>query len=74
MFNQFDLRLTSVQTHPFTVIDREKVILKVVNPTNPEEMLAVIYLWQEGLAKTLRAEFETIWDSAKPLKLLIGIA
>lgn len=66
---RFELRTTSILTYPFTILDSEKVILKVVNPIMPTEMLAGIYLWQKDLALTLLEKFDSLWNSSKPIKI-----
>ena len=53
----------------FEVIDAEKVVLKVNNPKNPAQILAMTKIWDVKLAKEIRAIFEEMWKEAKPIKL-----
>nr|CBH39519.1 hypothetical protein BSM_29980 [uncultured archaeon] len=53
----------------FEVIDAEKVVLKVGNPKNPGQILAMTKIWDVKLAKEIREKFEGMWSEAKPLKL-----
>ena len=53
----------------FEVIDGEKVVLKVDNPKNPGQILAMTKIWDVKLAKEIRDKFEEMWSEAKPLKL-----
>ena len=53
----------------FEVIDGEKVVLKVNNPKNPAQILAMTKIWDVKLAKEIREKFEEMWSEAKPLKL-----
>ena len=53
----------------FEVIDGEKVVLKVNNPKNPGQILAVTKILDVKLARELREKFEDLWSEAKPLKL-----
>ncbi len=53
----------------FEVIDGEKVVLKVNNPKNPGQILAMVKIWDVKLAKEIREKFEEMWSEAKPLKL-----
>ena len=53
----------------FEVIDGEKVVLKVDNPKNPAQILAMMKIWDVKLAKEIREKFEEMWSEAKPLKL-----
>ena len=53
----------------FEVIDGEKVVLKVNNPKNPGQILAMTKIWNVKLAKEIRDKFEEMWSEAKPLKL-----
>ena len=68
-----DIRITTALTNPFTVIDGQKVILKVDNPSNTNEFLAAIYLWQDSLAKTLKSKFEELWNQAKPIQVRLEV-
>ncbi|RMG22096.1 MAG: TrmB family transcriptional regulator [Methanobacteriota archaeon] len=69
---QTEVRLVSLLPYPFSIIDGEKVVLKVLNPINPSEFLAAIYLRDRKLANSLSARFETLWETAEivDLKLL----
>jgi len=51
----------------FEVIDGEKVVLEVVNPKNPAQILAMTKIWDVKLAKEIREKFEDLWSEAKPL-------
>ncbi len=53
----------------FEVIDAEKVVLKVNNPKNPAQILAITKIWDVKLAKEIRAIFEEMWSEAKPIEL-----
>jgi hypothetical protein len=58
-------RYTSIATNSFDVIDGEKVLLKVMNPINPTEYFAAIYVWQKKFATELTEKFDQMWDDAK---------
>jgi len=51
------------------VIDAEKVVLKVNNPKNPAQILAITKIWDVKRAKEIRAIFEDMWSEAKPIEL-----
>ena len=53
----------------FEVIDAEKVVLKVNNPKNPAQILAMTKIWDVKLAKEIREIFEEMWSEAKPIEL-----
>ena len=53
----------------FEVIDSEKVVLKVSNPKNPAQILAMTKIWDVKIVKEMREKFEEMWSEAKPLKL-----
>jgi len=53
----------------FEVIDAEKVVLKVGNPKNPGQILAMTKIWDVKLAKEIREKFEEMWKEAKPIEL-----
>ncbi len=67
-----EIKYTTKKHQGFTIIDREKVIIKVANPMNGEEMLAAIYLWQKNLGSTLRKSFFELWEAADPLKFTLS--
>ncbi len=66
---QAEVRIISLLPYPFSVIDNEKVVLKVLNPINPSEFLAAIYLRDSELAKSLSERFENLWETAEPIHL-----
>ncbi len=59
------IRVTEAVTTSFDIIDKEKVILWVRNPTNPDRYLAAIYIWQKKLADELRNRFNEVWETAR---------
>ncbi|MHA2032091.1 MAG: TrmB family transcriptional regulator, partial [Candidatus Kariarchaeaceae archaeon] len=61
ILNSAEIKITSFLPYPFTVIDGHKVLLKVLDPSNPSDFLAAVYLWQDSLAKTLKQQFEKLW-------------
>ncbi len=63
-FVHAEVRFISLLPYPFTVIDNEKVVLKVLNPINPSEFLAAIYLRDRNLAISLSKRFESLWEDA----------
>ncbi|MHA2101312.1 MAG: DUF7436 family protein, partial [Candidatus Kariarchaeaceae archaeon] len=69
ILNSVEIKITSLLPYPFTVIDGHKVLLKVLDPSNPSDFLAAVYLWQDSLAKTLKQQFEKLWINASSLKL-----
>ena len=53
----------------FGINDGEKVILRVVNPKNPDQIRAATKRWNIKLATVLREKFEDLWREAKPSEL-----
>jgi len=53
----------------FEVIDCERVVLEVVNPKNPAQILAMTKIWDAKLARELREKFEDLCSEAKPLNM-----
>lgn len=66
---QGEVKLVSLLPYPFSVLDGEKVILKVLNPINPSDFLSAIYLRDRNLATSLRERFMTLWQTAEPIDL-----
>jgi sugar-specific transcriptional regulator TrmB len=71
MVSSVEIRYTDTFTYPFSIIDGEKVLLKVSNPADHNEMLAAVYLWQNSLAKVLKPKFNELWEQADPLKITL---
>ncbi|MFX0173830.1 MAG: TrmB family transcriptional regulator [Candidatus Hodarchaeota archaeon] len=56
----------------FDLIDDEKVLIKVMNPVNPDEFFAWIFVWQKKFAMDLKPKFQELWTNATDLKLKIA--
>lgn len=52
---------------PFTIIDLEKVVLRVDDPTDQNKILAMIKISDSALAEKLKTKFDKMWGSAKPV-------
>ena len=60
------LRTTNnISTTYFTIIDSEKVVLQVDDPTNPSNTLAMTKIWDEKLARKIEEKFNEMWEEAK---------
>ena len=70
LFKNVDIRTKDehLPAH-FTIIDSEKVVLRVDDPANPDEILAMIKFWDMRLAEKLKDKFEEMWKGAEPIKL-----
>ena len=73
ILNSIEVRFTSTVTNTFDVIDREKVIIKIINPINENEYLALIYLWQNSFASKMREKFLQLWHGAKIPSLKVEV-
>ena len=73
ILNSIEVRFTSTITNTFDVIDREKVIIKIINPINENEYLALIYLWQNSFASKMREKFLQLWHGAKIPNLKVEV-
>ncbi len=73
LVNEAEIRIISLLPYPFTLIDTQKVILKMLNPLNPPEFLAAIYLWEKQLAQSLKQKFQEMWGEATSLKIGISV-
>lgn len=63
-----ETRYTHRFHYGFLIIDREKVIVKVANPLQLNEMMAGIYIWQKSMGKVFRDNFQQLWEEAIPLQ------
>jgi len=54
----------------FTIIDTEKVVLCVDDPTDQNNILAMTKIWDIKLAEKLKNKFNEMWEEAKPFKLI----
>ena len=62
-----EVRYSHIVTNTFDVIDNEKVIIKISNPVQSNEYLAMIFLWQKNFAIKMRLKFFEIWGNATPI-------
>ncbi|HEY9206035.1 MAG TPA: helix-turn-helix domain-containing protein [Candidatus Methanoperedens sp.] len=63
--NEFNCRLAAIPATPFHIIDRESVLLQMLNPLAPDELFAAVNIRDSKLAEELREKFFTIWDKAE---------
>jgi hypothetical protein len=47
------------------IIDSEKVVLQVDDPTDPSNTLAMTKIWDEKLARRIEEKFNEMWEEAK---------
>ncbi len=62
----FNCRMAAIPATPFHIIDRENVLLEMLNPLSPDELFALINIRDSKLAEELREKFFTIWENAEP--------
>lgn len=62
----FNCRMAAIPATPFHIIDRENVLLEMLNPLAPDELFALINIRDAKLAEELREKFFTIWENAEP--------
>jgi len=60
--------LKELSPEPFTLIDTDKVILRVNDPINKNKILAMIKIIDKELSKNLKEKFNEMWKIAKPIK------
>ncbi len=65
MGNKFNCKLAAIPATPFDIIDRENVLLQMLNPLAPDELFAVVNVRDTKLAEELRKKFFTIWENAE---------
>lgn len=53
----------------FMIIDSEKVVLRVDDPTDLNKILAMTKIWDIKLAKKLKDKFDEIWNESEPFEL-----
>lgn len=69
LLEKVEAKRTEVTPTAFDIIDNEKILLKVMNPVNPDEFFAWIFVWQKKLAMELKPKFQELWTSATDLKI-----
>ncbi len=62
----FYCRMAVIPATPFHIVDRENVLLEVLNPLAPDDLFALINIRDSKLAEELREKFFTIWEKAEP--------
>lgn len=58
------VRLMEGEQVPFAVVDGEKAIVGVKNPTDPSAYFAAIYIWDPKFAAELAESYEDLWSKA----------
>lgn len=69
LLNKVEVRVIRDVRSYFEICDNSKVMIKIDNPANLTEILAVIRIYDIKLARELRNKFDELWIKAKPLKL-----
>jgi sugar-specific transcriptional regulator TrmB len=72
MTDKIEVRITDVATNNFDIIDKERVLFKVPNPVDINDIFAMIYLWKKPFAEKLETKFQEIWVEAIPLESAIS--
>jgi sugar-specific transcriptional regulator TrmB len=72
LLSKLEVKITQASVYNFDLIDKEKIILKISNPINPDEYLALLFFWQKKLAIQLREKFLELWNNAKELNFTIN--
>ncbi|MFW9905543.1 MAG: TrmB family transcriptional regulator [Candidatus Thorarchaeota archaeon] len=72
LLDKAEVKHTEMTPTAFDIIDGEKILLKVMNPVNPNEFFAWIFVWQRKLAMELKPKFQELWSSATDLKIELG--
>ena len=62
---EFNCRLAAIPATPFHIIDRESILLEMLNPLAPNELFTVINIRDTKLAEELRKKFFAIWEKAE---------
>ncbi len=65
MGNEFNCRVAAIPATPFHIIDRENVLLQMLNPLAPDKLFAVVNIRDTKLAEELQKRFFMIWEKAK---------
>ena len=69
VLDRAEVKRTQLTPTAFDIIDDEKILLKVMNPVNPDEFFAWIFVWQRKFAMELKPKFQELWNNATELKI-----
>lgn len=69
LLSKVEIRSIDNANSYFEICDGSTVMIKIDNPANPKELLAAIRIYDVKLARELKAKFEELWASAKPVRL-----
>ncbi|MFX1286340.1 MAG: TrmB family transcriptional regulator [Promethearchaeota archaeon] len=72
LLDKAEVKRTQLTPTAFDIIDGEKILLKVMNPVNPDEFFAWIFVWQKKLAMELKPKFQELWVNATELRIEFG--
>ncbi|AKB25777.1 Transcriptional regulator, TrmB family [Methanosarcina sp. MTP4] len=68
-----DIRLSQNFDSYFGVVDDSVVILFQPHPKDKDRVLSVVKIWDAGLAKNLREEFEILWQAGEIVDLKVEL-
>ncbi|MFY1110507.1 MAG: TrmB family transcriptional regulator [Methanosarcinaceae archaeon] len=68
-----DIRLSQNFDSYFGVVDDSVVILFQPHPKDKDRVLSVVKIWDAGLAKNLREEFEILWRAGEIVDLKVEL-
>jgi len=61
--------LKELSPEPFTLIDKDKIILRVNDPIDKNKILAMNKIMDRNLSKNLKEKFDEMWEKAKPINV-----
>jgi len=61
--------LKELSPEPFTLIDEDKIILRVNDPIDKNKILAMNKIMDRNLSKNLKEKFDEMWEKAKPINV-----
>jgi len=61
--------LKELSPEPFTLIDEDKIILRVNDPIDKNKILAMNKIMDKSLSKTLKEKFNEMWEKAKSINV-----
>ncbi|MHA2363984.1 MAG: TrmB family transcriptional regulator [Candidatus Hodarchaeales archaeon] len=73
ILKNIETRFTSMITNNFDIIDKEKILLKIANPVDSNQFIALIYLWQKTFAEKMRSKFFDLWESGGEVNINLDL-
>ncbi len=69
ILDAYDIRITQTITTPFFILDGQKLLLKISQPTKRTVPLAALYIDEPKLGESMKREFNEMWENGEEIEM-----